>query len=209
MELFNIRHREVPADAVNIMRPGPWGNPFDERTFGREGCIKLYEHWLFLNPNLVTMMRRELAHKDIVCCCWPKACHGDVILRVVGKGEEPQPMNLADATLARYLALQPDQLDNCVREMVEALNYEERPRDKLPLIQRAWDKMAPHLHRMLSNRREGWPKPPTDTVQVLRGDILAWRKEWLETQQQIAEQEPGTDIVTPFDHYLYGSKPHG
>jgi len=43
-------------------------------------------------------------------------------------------------------------------------------------------------------------------VQVLRGDILAWRKEWLEIQQQIAEQEPGTDIVTPFDHYLYGGK---
>ena len=43
-------------------------------------------------------------------------------------------------------------------------------------------------------------------VRVLRGDILAWRKEWMEIQEQIAEQEPGTDIVTPFDHYLYGGK---
>lgn len=206
MELFNIRHREIPADAVNIMRPGPWGNPFDERQYGREQCIKLYEHWLFINPALVAMMRRELAHKDIVCCCWPKPCHGDVILRVVGKGEEPQPLAMNDPVLVAYLAKQPDRLGDAVHQVVKAFSQGDRPRDTLPLVEQAWNHLAPHLHRILSNRREGWPKPPTDTVQVLRGDILAWRKEWLEIQQQIAEQEPGTDIVTPFDHYLYGGK---
>lgn len=99
MELFNIRHREVPADAVNIMRPGPWGNPFSDREYGREQCIKLYEHWLFLNPRYVAFMRRELRNKDLVCCCWPKPCHGNVILRVVDKGEEPQPMDVTDTPL--------------------------------------------------------------------------------------------------------------
>jgi len=143
MELFNIRHREVPADAVNIMRPGPWGNPFDERQYGREQCIKLYEHWLFINPDLVAMMRRELAHKDIVCCCWPKPCHGDVIMRVVGKGEEPQPLAMNDPVLVAYLAKQPDRLGDAVHQGVKAFSQGDRPRDTLPLVEQAWNHLAP------------------------------------------------------------------
>lgn len=206
MELFNIRHRSVPATAVNIMRPGPWGNPFEERQWGREGCVKLYEHWLFLNPSLVTMMRRDLAHKDIVCCCWPKTCHGDVILRVVGKGEEPQPLPEGDPTLVAYLAKKPDRLLALTENMARSFTMGTKPRETLPEVKAAWDGLAPVLVRLVSNRREGWPKPPTDMVEVTRADIMAWRQEWLETQQQIAEQEPGTDQVTPFDHYLYGGR---
>lgn len=91
MELFNIRHGNAPSDAVNIMRPGPWGNPFPEKEFGRDGCLSLYEHWLFENPGFVATMRRELANKDLLCCCWPKQCHGNVILRILS-GEEPNPL---------------------------------------------------------------------------------------------------------------------
>lgn len=38
-------------------------------------------------------------------------------------------------------------------------------------------------------------------VPVRTSDIKAWRENWLEHNEP---EELGTDIVTPFDHYLYG-----
>lgn len=97
-ELFNISHSNVPADAVNIMRPGPWGNPYPvdaRRGIDRPGAIRLFEHHLATHPDLVLRMRRELRGKDLVCCCWPKACHGDVILKVLD-GQAPAPLDADD-----------------------------------------------------------------------------------------------------------------
>lgn len=207
MELFNIRHHNVPSDAVNIMRPGNWGNPFTEQEWGREGCIALYEHWLFLNPTFVAYMRKELRNKDLVCCCWPKQCHGDVILRVVAKGEEPQPLGEANSTLVAYLAKQKDGLAAVMNTMQGLLNNPAPDGDGGTTIgdyEALCTVLLPFLKRLTANRKEGWPKPPLETVPVLRKDIIEWREEWLETQRQIASQEEGVDIVTPFDHYLYG-----
>lgn len=39
-----------------------------------------------------------------------------------------------------------------------------------------------------------------DFIPVRRADIEAWRENWLEHNEP---EEFGTDIVTPFDHYLY------
>jgi hypothetical protein len=137
LELFNIRHGNAPSDAVNIMRPGPWGNPFPEKEFGRDGCISLYEHWLFENPGLVATMRIELANKDLVCCCWPKQCHGNVIMRIL-KGEEPQPLPDKHPLLIKagkqYDPVQ-DLMDECLDLLERVQTVLERVAQKpLPLM---------------------------------------------------------------------------
>lgn len=205
MELFNIRHKSIPADAVNIMRPSDWGNPFNEKEYGRDDCIALYEHWLFMNPSLVARMRVELRGKDLACCCWPKPCHGNVILRVVN-GEEPQPLPEGHQALAKLSAKQePDRLADLL-DRFNALggDYSEN-KDSLaiPLFFHAMVKALPALRRLTATRQEQWPKPATETVAVAKADLLTWREEWLEAN----DPQDGTDCVAPHDKYLYGSKP--
>lgn len=69
--------------AVYVGRPGPFGNQF---VLGRDGdraqVIEKYRQWLVTQPALVARVQRELAGKDLVCFCAPKACHGDVLLEV-------------------------------------------------------------------------------------------------------------------------------
>lgn len=207
-EIYSIRTRNVPSDAVNIMRPGPWGNPFTEQEWGRAECIRLYEHWLFLNPAFVTRMRRELRHKDLVCCCWPKQCHGDVIAKILA-GQDPHPLPADDPLLVLYLGKKPDPLHELYADIQRMLDNPAPEEDggTTSAEYEAWAlKMVPHLKRLTATRHELWPKPPVETVEVSKVDLLSWREEWLETQRTIAEQEPGVDIVTPFDHYLYGAK---
>lgn len=200
MELFNIKSKAIPSDAVNIMRPGKWGNPFPEKQYGREGAIALYEHWLFLNPSLVNQMRSELRNSDIVCCCWPKPCHGNVIQRIVDKGEEPRPLPEDSPFLVAYLSLQKDELAPLVEKMQAAIDDPSRPRDRIEFIEHNWSLMKPHLNRILGSRTGTWPKPAAETSPVKLDDIRAWREEWL----LVNAKNDGTDEVTPFDQYLYG-----
>lgn len=204
-DIYNIRHERFPRDAVNIMRPGPWGNPFEEKVHGRDGCIALFEHWLFLNPAFVERIRRELRHKDLVCCCWPQRCHGDVIAKVLA-GQEPSPLPADSPVLMAYLAKQKDGLADLLAEM-EGLLSNPAPADDGGSSASDYEalcmQLRPHLMRLTKNRRELWPRPPLETVEVNKADLLAWRAEWMENNPV----EDGTDHITPFDHYLYGSKP--
>jgi hypothetical protein len=81
---------------INIMRGTPLGNPFLISYFNtREECIDKYQGWLraqYIDKTPAYDMLMELvtqveAGKDItlVCCCKPKACHGDVIKDAIEK----------------------------------------------------------------------------------------------------------------------------
>lgn len=73
----------IPASAVNIMRPGPFGNPY--RIYGtrkRLHALKAFEAYLRRRCRADADFRqqvRELYGKDLVCCCAPQACHGDIL----------------------------------------------------------------------------------------------------------------------------------
>lgn len=86
MKVLNIHIDDIPKDAVNIMRPHILGNPF---VIGKDGnrkeCVKKYETYLriqmrsdrrFVNAIL------DLKDRDIVCCCKPQFCHGDVVKKI-------------------------------------------------------------------------------------------------------------------------------
>lgn len=83
-KLYNIhKDLEIPKDAVNIMRPNEFGNPF---ILGRDGnrdeCLEKYKQWVMAQPNLIKHIRKVLRGKDLVCCCYPKKCHGDILLQI-------------------------------------------------------------------------------------------------------------------------------
>lgn len=75
--------------AVYIGRPSYWGNPFVVGVHGERGeCIAKYEDWLLSQPVKVGAVKKYLKGKDLYCYCAPKACHGDVLLRIAN--EAPQ-----------------------------------------------------------------------------------------------------------------------
>ena len=90
MKALNMRALggRVPADAIYVGRArkgeyNKWGNPFvmnSERD--RDLVIRNYRDWLMDQPDLVADAKEELAGKDLVCFCAPKACHADVLIEV-------------------------------------------------------------------------------------------------------------------------------
>ncbi|KQC39319.1 hypothetical protein UK82_06310 [Frankia sp. ACN1ag] len=84
-----MRHLRDVDRLERIGRGNPWGNPYalpkrhtdDERA----AVIEAYERYLLDDrPDLVSRLP-ELAGKALGCWCHPKACHGDVLARLVAE----------------------------------------------------------------------------------------------------------------------------
>lgn len=80
---FKVVHcKKAPFD-VYIGRPSKWGNPFEIGRDGtREEVIEKYREWVQSQPHLMKALP-ELSNKTLGCWCHPKACHGDVLIRLV------------------------------------------------------------------------------------------------------------------------------
>ena len=76
------------ADAVYIGRGSKWGNPFRIGVDGdRAAVIVKYERWLRNQHHLLRALD-ELRGHDLLCFCAPKACHGDLLLRLANASRE-------------------------------------------------------------------------------------------------------------------------
>jgi Domain of unknown function (DUF4326) len=77
-----VVHCKRERHHVYIGRPSKWGNPF---VVGKDGtraeCIALYERWLLENSELMAALE-ELRGLVLGCWCAPRACHGDVLVRL-------------------------------------------------------------------------------------------------------------------------------
>jgi hypothetical protein len=83
MKVLNFYKDKIPEGSVYIGRPSKWGNPFIiGRDGDREQVIKKYEKWILSQPKLMNELV-ELTGKDLVCYCSPKACHGDVLKKLI------------------------------------------------------------------------------------------------------------------------------
>lgn len=77
-------HRDcIPAGAVWIMRPGRLGNRWiiGVNCKTRSEAIANFEIDAREDPALMGLIK-ACRGKDVVCCCAPKPCHGDVIVRL-------------------------------------------------------------------------------------------------------------------------------
>ena len=95
-QLASVVHCKKDGFDVYIGRPSKWGNPFthlsDRKTKAefivqsREEAIGRYEEYL-LSSGLIADIE-ELRGKILGCWCKPKACHGDVLVRLLNTLDE-------------------------------------------------------------------------------------------------------------------------
>jgi len=68
---------------VYIGRPSKWGNPFEiSLDQNREQVLEKYEVWLRGNEKLLADLE-ELRGKTLGCWCFPKPCHGNVLIKLL------------------------------------------------------------------------------------------------------------------------------
>lgn len=85
MKVLNKRVDKMNANTVYIGRPSKFGNPF---VIGKDGTrsevVAKYKAWLLSKPELMQQAKTELRGKDLMCWCSPLACHGHVLVELIG-----------------------------------------------------------------------------------------------------------------------------
>lgn len=72
---------------ILIDRTTKWGNPFIVGKDGtREEVVEKYKIWIKTRPYLMDSLH-ELKDKILGCWCYPKLCHGNVLIELVEKGK--------------------------------------------------------------------------------------------------------------------------
>ena len=85
MNVIHIRNKRNTIDEVYIGRGSKWGNPFVIGSAGdRETVIRKYREYILKNDKLLNCLD-ELKGKTLVCYCKPQACHGDVLIELLGE----------------------------------------------------------------------------------------------------------------------------
>jgi len=70
---------------IYIGRGSKWGNPFKIGIDGtREDVLWKYEKWIMKKPKLLLDLM-ELEDQVLGCYCKPKACHGDVLVKLLDR----------------------------------------------------------------------------------------------------------------------------
>jgi hypothetical protein len=81
-------NRTMEVGAVRIDRKSEWGNPYPMQGTSdaeRTRVIKLYRQWIGQRPQLIEELRRRKP-TALYCWCYPKACHGDVLIELLEEG---------------------------------------------------------------------------------------------------------------------------
>jgi hypothetical protein len=107
MNTLNSKTRVVNINSesydVLICRPSEWGNPYthlkDRKTLAkyvvknRKEAIESYRAWILKQPHLMEKLH-TLKGKRLGCYCFPKSCHGDVLVELVEALEAPKYSSL-------------------------------------------------------------------------------------------------------------------
>ena len=101
--VYNKRHT-YPADAVYVGRGSNWGNPF---RVGRDGTraevIEAFEAYADAILKKKPDWLEHLRGKDLVCWCFPEACHADVLLRLANaEPENTRPFVIRSNRVSEY-----------------------------------------------------------------------------------------------------------
>lgn len=94
-KIYNVYHRDAPADAIYVGRPTIVGNPYTHLpnsvknpqiasvlVGSREEAVSLYRRYFEESMEKSESFRNfvhSLKGHDLVCWCAPKICHANVI----------------------------------------------------------------------------------------------------------------------------------
>jgi hypothetical protein len=91
-KVLNRHHPNLPRGCVYVGRHTAFGNPFESPKDGtRKQCVQKFAAWLATQPELIERVKTELVGKDLVCSCWPKRCHADILIKIANN-ETIQPV---------------------------------------------------------------------------------------------------------------------
>ena len=86
--LYNISEDDT-EDAVYIGRGSVWGNPYSHipgkgeiPAASRDDAVNKYRAMVNADPALQARIVEELKGKKLMCWCYPKRCHGEVLIQV-------------------------------------------------------------------------------------------------------------------------------
>lgn len=86
VKVYNYKTDKIPPDAVYCMRPSKFSNPFILGYDGnRKEVFAKFEQYVYNSPELIKDIKAELKNKDLVCCCAPKQCHCDILLKIANE----------------------------------------------------------------------------------------------------------------------------
>jgi len=81
--MTRVVHCKKERYDVYIGRPSKWGNPF---TIGKDGTreevVEKYKEWIEKQSNLMNSLD-ELKDKVLGCWCFPKLCHGNILIELI------------------------------------------------------------------------------------------------------------------------------
>ena len=84
MRVLNKRTDSTDRLSTYVGRPTKWGNPF---VIGRDGdrndVVAKYEK--YARAKFTKEELGELIGRNLVCWCAPKACHADVLVKLVSE----------------------------------------------------------------------------------------------------------------------------
>lgn len=84
--LYNLHKKfdTVPSSAVYIGRPSVWGNPFTMKFESeRDKVVDKFQEYANNKLKQEPDWLLPLVGRDLACYCYPKRCHGDVLLQSV------------------------------------------------------------------------------------------------------------------------------
>ena len=85
-----IVHCKKEKYDIYIGRPSKWGNPFSIGKDGtRKEVIQKYKEYILGKPDLLDSLH-ELKDKVLGCWCKPKACHGDILIELIERGDKDE-----------------------------------------------------------------------------------------------------------------------
>lgn len=79
---MKVVHCKMQPFTHYIGRPSIFGNPFPVERYGRDACIRSFE--VHARKTSIIMAAIEALPDDAIlgCWCFPRPCHGDVIVKL-------------------------------------------------------------------------------------------------------------------------------
>ena len=85
-KVLNYKTMGAFDTGISIMRPSRFSNPFKIGIDGtREEVIQKFKEYILSDNRRIAIVRKELKGKNLICCCKPLACHGDVLLEIANE----------------------------------------------------------------------------------------------------------------------------
>jgi hypothetical protein len=86
--MTKVVHCKKEKYDIYIGRPSKWGNPFSIGKDGnRKEVIEKYEKYIRTKKSILKDLYK-LEGKVLGCWCKPKACHGDVLIKLIKENRD-------------------------------------------------------------------------------------------------------------------------